>query len=272
LLSAEPAAILQGDCATLAWSATHASSLVISAGVGYVNLHGSRQICPERTTQYTLLARGTGGSEEASATITVVPIPAPTVSLSVQPAEILEGECAMLTWAATHASSLAIDAGIGHVDPEGSREVCPQRTTRYTLAARGRRDSREAWSVVTVTPPKDAAVVDRLTLHIDFDLGKTSIRNADGSELRKALAFAARYPGYAKAVVGHTDGVGREQDNQALSERRAGRVRAYLREHSAADSGMIAIVGYGGSRPVADNGTRDGRLKNRRIEILILSR
>jgi len=271
-LSAEPAAILQSDCATLAWVSTHASSLVISGGVGYVNLRGSRQVCPQHTTQYTLVARGPGGSAEASATITVTPLPAPTVSLWVHPTAILEGECAMLAWAGTHASSLVINAGIGRVDPEGSREVCPERTTRYTMAAQGRRDLREAWTVVTVTPPQDATVVDRLTLHIGFDPGTSSIRNADGAELRKALAFAARYPGYAKAVVGHTDSLGRDQDNQALSERRAGRVRAYLRQHGAADAGMIAVVGYGGSKPVADNATNDGRLKNQRIEILILSR
>lgn len=271
-LSAEPPAILQGDCATLAWSATGASSLVINAGVGYVNLRGARQVCPERTTQYTLAVRGTGGSEEASATITVTPVPAPTVSLSAHPTAIVQGECATLTWAATDASSLRVDPGVGGVNPEGSREVCPQRTTRYTIAAQGRRDSREASTMVTVTPLTAAAVVDRLTLHIDFDLGKTGIRNADTVELQKAVEFAARYPGHAKAIVGHTDSIGSEAYNQGLSERRADAVRAHLLQHGVVDVGKTTTVGYGESRPVANNATEEGRSENRRVEILILAR
>jgi len=48
-------------------------------------------------------------------------------------------------------------------------------------------------------------------------------------------------------------------------------VKAYLVEHGAADGARITTIGRGKSQPIADNATEEGRFKNRRVEILILS-
>lgn len=70
-------------------------------------------------------------------------------------------------------------------------------------------------------------------------------------------------------VFGHTDSTGSDSYNQALSQRRANSVSAYLSTRGVSPQRMIA-QGYGESRPVADNGTETGRAQNRRVEIQIV--
>ncbi|MEJ1965956.1 MAG: OmpA family protein [Gammaproteobacteria bacterium] len=69
-------------------------------------------------------------------------------------------------------------------------------------------------------------------------------------------------------VAGHTDSVGSEQTNQALSERRASTVGAYLKGKGVTDQ-RVATVGYGKAHPVATNDTPDGRQQNRRVELTL---
>jgi len=77
---------------------------------------------------------------------------------------------------------------------------------------------------------------------------------------------------YDKTVVevaGHTDSTGGDSYNQSLSERRAGAVAQYLRSQNIGNERLIT-VGMGESRPVADNGSADGRQANRRVEITMV--
>jgi len=70
-------------------------------------------------------------------------------------------------------------------------------------------------------------------------------------------------------VAGHTDSRGTDAYNQALSERRANSVAAYLRSRNVMSERMI-IVGMGESRPVADNTTESGQQLNRRVELTLV--
>lgn len=77
---------------------------------------------------------------------------------------------------------------------------------------------------------------------------------------------------YNKTVVevaGHTDSTGSDSYNQSLSERRAGAVAQYLRSQQIGSERLIT-VGMGETRPVADNGSADGRQANRRVEITMV--
>ncbi len=271
-LSASPAAIAQGQCATLMWSSANASSTSIDQGVGRVDLAGLRQVCPGTTTQYTIAAVGEGGSRSASTTVSVTAPPAPTVSLSASPAAIAQGQCATLVWTSANAATVSIEPGVGNVDPTGLRQVCPGSTTQYTIAAVGEGGTREASTTVTVTaPPPAPKVIDRLAIHVNFDFDKAAIRSADIAELQKAVDFVKKYPGYKISIEGHTDSIGTEQYNQRLSGRRATAVKEHLLKHGVADGARIKSAGYGESRPIADNSTEEGRFENRRVEILILS-
>jgi len=69
-------------------------------------------------------------------------------------------------------------------------------------------------------------------------------------------------------VVGHTDNVGSDAYNQALSERRASSVAEYLISQGVAPN-KVTSEGKGESQPIADNDTDEGRAKNRRVELHI---
>jgi OOP family OmpA-OmpF porin len=211
------------------------------------------------------------------APVAVAPLPAgPTVSMSANPATVEQGQCSMLAWSTTGASSASIE-GIGGVDPSGSRQVCPGSTTQYTITAMGDGGTRTASTTVAVNPPAVKAepkVIDRLVLHVNFDFDKSFVRKADVAELQKAIDFVKKYPGYEIAIEGHTDSRGSVKYNQALSERRAAAVKAYLLKNGMIDTqkNMITTKGYGKSKPIADNKTDKGRFENRRVEILVLER
>jgi OmpA-OmpF porin, OOP family len=66
-------------------------------------------------------------------------------------------------------------------------------------------------------------------------------------------------------VGGHTDNVGKPESNQALSERRAASVAKYL-SSKGVDAKLLSAKGYGDTAPIGDNGTTEGKAKNRRIE------
>jgi OOP family OmpA-OmpF porin len=126
-------------------------------------------------------------------------------------------------------------------------------------------------------PPPPVKVIDRLTIHVNFDFDKSNIRQADKAELKKAIDFIRKYPDAIVDLQGHTDSIGTEQYNQKLSERRAEAVRQYLIKEGAVDQARISTRGYGESRPIAPNRTKEGkdnpqgRAENRRVEILIVS-
>jgi outer membrane protein OmpA-like peptidoglycan-associated protein len=202
------------------------------------------------------------------------PALAPTVSLSANPAGIAPGKCTTLFWSSENASGASIDQGIGNVGKTGSLQVCPTMTTVYTINAMGEGGSQAASTTVTVylpPPPPPTRVIDRLTIRVNFDFDKSEIRKADMAELQKAVAFVNKYSKETISIEGHTDSRGTDKYNQALSERRAAAVKKYLVENGDTKNDKITSIGYGESRPIADNKTEKGRFQNRRVEILILS-
>ena len=68
-------------------------------------------------------------------------------------------------------------------------------------------------------------------------------------------------------ITGHTDSIGAEEYNQGLSERRAEAAKEYLVSKGVA-SGRLKALGYGETRPIATNATREGRAQNRRVELI----
>ncbi len=122
-------------------------------------------------------------------------------------------------------------------------------------------------------PPKPAPapkVLDKMTLRVNFDFDKSSIRPADEAEMKKAIDFVRKYPDARVKIEGHTDSIGAEKYNQKLSERRAEAVQNYLIQKNAVKKANISTAGFGETKPVADNKTAQGRAENRRAEIQIL--
>jgi len=99
-----------------------------------------------------------------------------------------------------------------------------------------------------------------------FDFNKSTLKPASDPMLARVQALLEKNPGLQVEVQGHTDNVGDDAYNQKLSEARAGAVVTWLTGHGIA-SKRLSSKGYGRSRPVADNGSDEGRARNRRVEI-----
>ena len=109
--------------------------------------------------------------------------------------------------------------------------------------------------------------LDSLSL---FESGKASLRAGSDKVLINALVGIKARPGWLIVVAGHTDITGNPQLNQALSLKRAGAVRDWMRDTGDVPEGCFAVQGYGQDRPVATNESAEGRALNRRVEISLV--
>ncbi len=116
--------------------------------------------------------------------------------------------------------------------------------------------------------PAPASVRQAVVIQADalFDFDKSVVR-ADGKKnIDDALAKLAGVDVEMVIATGHTDSVGTDAYNQKLSERRAAAVKEYLVSKGIPAS-KITTLGKGESQPVATNKTKEGRQKNRRVDI-----
>ncbi|WP_045826949.1 OmpA family protein [Teredinibacter turnerae] len=105
---------------------------------------------------------------------------------------------------------------------------------------------------------------------LNFDPGSAQVNASNYALLQKVEQAVRMYPGYTVVVEGHTDSFGSTQANQTLSEDRANAVRQYLLVNmNDLAAGAIEAYGYGESQPIANNETREGRKRNRRIDVLL---
>jgi OOP family OmpA-OmpF porin len=105
---------------------------------------------------------------------------------------------------------------------------------------------------------------------IEFDFGKSTIRPGSRPLLDEAAKILNDYPDLQVEIAGHTDNVGAEETNIALSEKRAESVKSYLVSKGVAEE-RIKTRGAGPSEPLESNDTPEGRQKNRRIEFKLLT-
>lgn len=105
--------------------------------------------------------------------------------------------------------------------------------------------------------------------NITFDSGRADIRPQFRPVLTQLAGSIRQYPGTVVQIEGHTDSTGSASFNQTLSENRAAAARSVLVQQGVEAERLVA-VGYGATRPIADNMTPQGRAQNRRVEILIV--
>lgn len=107
--------------------------------------------------------------------------------------------------------------------------------------------------------------------NIFFDLNKFDLKPASAIELNKVVQLMNDNPTVKIEISGHTDNVGKPADNIILSNNRAKTVVAYLINKRIAPA-RLTYKGLGQTQPVADNKTEEGKAKNRRTELKILSK
>ncbi len=116
------------------------------------------------------------------------------------------------------------------------------------------------------TPVPRRALVLR-GVHFDFD--RATLRADARPVLDEAIRALDEAPDVRVSVEGHTDAVGTDAYNQALSERRARAVVDYLAA-GGINAARLAVVGHGEEKPVASNDDADGRAQNRRVELRVV--
>lgn len=105
--------------------------------------------------------------------------------------------------------------------------------------------------------------------NIFFSTAKWDLRSNSKTELDILVKFLTNNPDIRIEISGHTDDVGSDTNNQALSEKRARSVVDYLTEKGI-DAGRLESKGYGESKPKVPNDSAENRAKNRRIDFQIL--
>jgi OOP family OmpA-OmpF porin len=114
-------------------------------------------------------------------------------------------------------------------------------------------------------------VAERVTFAADtfFDFDRAVLKPEGRAKLDDLVEKVRGINLEVIIAVGHTDSIGTAEYNQRLSVRRAEAVRAYLVGRGI-PSDRIYTEGRGETQPVADNRTREGRAKNRRVEIEVV--
>lgn len=108
----------------------------------------------------------------------------------------------------------------------------------------------------------------KFTMQVEFDFDKSEIRPEYHEKLQKAADFINKYPETRFLLAGHTDNIGTDEYNQGLSMRRAAKVKKYLVEEFGIAAHLMTPRGYGETQPIDSNDTREGRQRNRRVEVI----
>jgi len=123
--------------------------------------------------------------------------------------------------------------------------------------------------------PNEAEVIyqgSKLVIHLFglyFAPGKSIIQPEYFSLLSKIKLALKEFPDKYILIEGHTDATGNALKNKVLSQNRAKAVAEYLLADMAIDKNQIEYFGLGDQRPIASNRTREGRARNRRIDVII---
>jgi len=115
-------------------------------------------------------------------------------------------------------------------------------------------------------PPKPAPVFE----NVYFNEKKTNIDPVAAKALDRDGAMLKEDPDIKVEIGGHTDSMGSEKGNQKISEKRAESAKKYLMDKFNIPGDRMIVKGYGSTKPIADNGTKEGRAKNRRVEFKII--
>lgn len=109
-----------------------------------------------------------------------------------------------------------------------------------------------------------------IKLDIQFDLDKAVVKPVYHDRIREVADFMKAHPDTVAEIEGHTCNLGSAAYNMNLSFRRADSVKSYLTEKFGIDAARLDAKGYGLTRPIASNATKEGRRRNRRVVVIVI--
>jgi OmpA-OmpF porin, OOP family len=109
----------------------------------------------------------------------------------------------------------------------------------------------------------------RATLNVEFDTGKSVVKQKYYKEIGSVADVLKNHPEIKIVIEGHTDNVGGKKYNLRLSQKRADAIKQVMIKKFGIEASRLTAKGYGFSRPIASNATKEGKQKNRRVEAAV---
>ena len=286
-ISATPAKIDCGQQSLLKWTSADTIDADIS-GMSPVPVTGEKNVSPKQNTTYDFTATGPGGTTKSSANIDVNTVVQSSVNAS--PAEVhyrqigdrtIQSDSTTVTWSSSNADAASLTP-FGTVDTNGNKSVTLKptqtaegpvdETVQYTLNATnvcGGSETKTASVHLTGSiEPIPTVPLQSVFFPTDFPTEKNPdvglVRSQQGSlaSLSAGLAKYLEYEPQAKLTLSaYADKRGSEKHNQALSERRAERVKDYLVSQGV-DASRITISAYGQTQQLDKSTVQDLQAKN----------
>ena len=155
------------------------------------------------------------------------------------------------------------------IDPS---ELCPLEDVQVDSLERIKAEAvlpPVARAVAAPLAPKPVVTKVRLSADALFDFDKSDLKMEGIDSLSRFSARLKTMQIDKVSAVGHTDSIGSEAYNDKLSKARAEAVKSYLVKQGI-DANKVQASGMGELQPVADNATKEGRAKNRRVDVEVL--
>jgi outer membrane protein OmpA-like peptidoglycan-associated protein len=119
-------------------------------------------------------------------------------------------------------------------------------------------------------PPPPAPKPVPVFENVYFNENKTNIDPVAAKALDRDAMILKDNPGIKVEIGGHTDAVGSEIAKQKISEKRAESAKKYIMDKFNIPGDRMIIKGFGSQKPIADNKSKEGRAKNRRVEFRVI--
>ncbi|MCB9191043.1 MAG: OmpA family protein [Flavobacteriales bacterium] len=120
-----------------------------------------------------------------------------------------------------------------------------------------------------VIEEEEQEVLNTAFENLEFETGSDVIAASSYESLDELAALLIKKPEYRLRISGHTDNVGSESSNMTLSEKRSKSVAKYL-NNKGVDTSNFIVEWFGESKPIYPNDTKEGRQKNRRVEMEVV--
>lgn len=108
-----------------------------------------------------------------------------------------------------------------------------------------------------------------LSEEVKFGFDKWQLTNTARGTLDRLSSRIAGIKYYSIVVIGHTDSIGSQRYNLSLGLKRAQAVGVYLAQKEEIDPERISTITFGEGIPISNNHSKEGRAKNRRVEIVV---
>ena len=172
---------------------------------------------------------------------------------------LLLGLLVWLNWPAKESVREAVRGTTELQLPGGVRIAVPEGSFNFSVAR---------W----LANPTDTRVPKRFVFEdLRFEKDSTELTGESVRTVRNLTTVLKAYPAVSVALEGHTDSTGEPSANKQLSLDRADAVKDLMVKGGIAES-RITVAGLGQESPIATNDTEEGRAKNRRLELIVLSR